>query len=175
MKNVEYKDVEWHEIPVGSVFCLRDEKHEESHDRVKVSEIGFAYRGHEMEPCPYFETVGLSIPLLEDKELSVSSTISERGENYGSFTTGAATMQALKETLRANPGYERLEPYQREALDMIMHKASRIVNGNPNYIDSWRDISGFSQLVCDELEKTDGASDSVIGKRRRVDGTWVNE
>ena len=30
---------------------------------------------------------------------------------------------------------------------MILHKISRIVNGDPNYKDSWTDIIGYAKLV----------------------------
>jgi hypothetical protein len=36
---------------------------------------------------------------------------------------------------------------QREALDMILHKIARIVNGNPNETDHWHDIAGYATLV----------------------------
>jgi len=44
------------------------------------------------------------------------------------------------------------EAYQLEAMEMILHKISRISNGDPNYADSWRDIAGYATLVADRLE-----------------------
>jgi hypothetical protein len=41
---------------------------------------------------------------------------------------------------------------QREALDMIMHKVGRIINGNPDKIDTWSDVAGYATLVADRLE-----------------------
>jgi hypothetical protein len=41
---------------------------------------------------------------------------------------------------------------QREAIDMIIHKLGRIINGNPDKVDSWRDVAGYSTLVADRLE-----------------------
>ena len=35
---------------------------------------------------------------------------------------------------------------------MIAHKIGRILNGDPNYADSWVDIAGYAQLVANELE-----------------------
>jgi len=35
---------------------------------------------------------------------------------------------------------------------MICHKISRIVNGDPNYKDSWHDIIGYAKLIEDKLE-----------------------
>jgi hypothetical protein len=40
---------------------------------------------------------------------------------------------------------------QQEALDMICHKIGRIINGDPDYADSWHDIAGYAQLVADRL------------------------
>ena len=44
-----------------------------------------------------------------------------------------------------------MKDYQREGLEMIAHKISRILNGDPNYDDSWVDIAGYAQLVVDAI------------------------
>jgi hypothetical protein len=41
---------------------------------------------------------------------------------------------------------------QWEALEMIVHKIGRIVNGNPDKIDHWVDIAGYAKLVADRLQ-----------------------
>jgi hypothetical protein len=41
-----------------------------------------------------------------------------------------------------------LLPHQRESLDMIQHKISRILNGDPNIVDSWADIAGYAHIVA---------------------------
>jgi hypothetical protein len=50
--------------------------------------------------------------------------------------------------MREHIGWDRLSAHQREALDMIMHKVSRILNGNPNHKDSWVDIEGYAHIVA---------------------------
>lgn len=40
---------------------------------------------------------------------------------------------------------------QKEALEMIAHKVGRILNGDPNYDDSWIDIAGYATLVAKRL------------------------
>lgn len=45
-----------------------------------------------------------------------------------------------------------LAPDQRESLEMVMHKIARIINGDPNYADSWHDIAGYAKLVADRLD-----------------------
>jgi len=78
--------------------------------------------------------------------------LAERGANYGAFITQGAVSQEFKEVIsKWDTG--RLKPYQKEALEMIAHKISRILNGDPNYIDSWIDIAGYAQLIVNELEK----------------------
>lgn len=81
----------------------------------------------------------------------VDNTVTQRGERYGLFADGAVIMQDLKAVMRATPGWERLTPSQREALEMIQHKIGRVLNGDPMYDDSWRDISGYSTLILNEL------------------------
>src|SRR5690606_8649821 len=49
----------------------------------------------------------------------IDNTVTQRGERYGLFADGAVIMQDLKTVMRATPGWERLTPSQREALEMI--------------------------------------------------------
>ena len=80
--------------------------------------------------------------------------LKDRGQKYGPFTGHAEITQALKRVMRTSPGWKgwaRLEDDQKEALDMIAHKIGRILNGDPNYIDSWDDIAGYARLVADRL------------------------
>ena len=46
----------------------------------------------------------------------------------------------------------KLAADQIEALDMIFHKIGRIINGDPDYVDSWVDIAGYAKLVADRLQ-----------------------
>lgn len=81
----------------------------------------------------------------------VSATLVERGKRYGSFRGHAVITQALKRRMQDDPGWLKLNASQREALEMIVHKIGRILNGDPNYSDSWHDIAGYAKLVEDEL------------------------
>jgi hypothetical protein len=84
----------------------------------------------------------------------INDTLNERGKRYGDFGTHSALTQALKAHMRLNRAkWESLTGYQKEALEMIAHKIGRILNGDPNYIDSWHDISGYAKLVEDLLQK----------------------
>lgn len=81
----------------------------------------------------------------------IDDTVTQRGERYGLFADGAVIMQDLKNVMRATPGWERLTPSQREALEMIQHKIGRVLNGDPTYDDNWRDIAGYATLILNEL------------------------
>ena len=53
---------------------------------------------------------------------------------------------------RGLPVQTILSPDQDDALTMIAVKISRIVNGDPDYSDNWRDIAGYATLVADRLD-----------------------
>jgi hypothetical protein len=84
----------------------------------------------------------------------VSKVLDERGNRYGKFTGHAQITQELKQIIKShlNEREKVLAHDQKEALDMICHKIGRIVNGDPNYADSWIDIAGYAKLVSDRLE-----------------------
>lgn len=77
----------------------------------------------------------------------IESTLAERGSRYGTFEGHAKVTQALKDVAQSHPNYHKLKAHHKEALDMIFHKIGRILNGDPNYADSWHDIAGYATLV----------------------------
>lgn len=81
----------------------------------------------------------------------IMSLIAERGARYGKFKDGAEIMRDLKHVMHEVDGWNNLTPSQKEALDMIQHKIGRILNGDPNYDDNWKDIAGYAKLIADEL------------------------
>jgi hypothetical protein len=89
-----------------------------------------------------------------DKPSALDKVLDERGLRYGKFRNHAEISQRLKYTVADALSNRKdvLEDDQREALDMICHKIARIVNGDPNYADSWVDIAGYAQLVADRLQ-----------------------
>lgn len=84
----------------------------------------------------------------------IDGILEQRGNRYGKFSGQAEISQRLKGVVRefeAKRGCD-LDPDQRESLEMICHKIARIINGDPNYHDSWADIAGYAKLVADRLE-----------------------
>jgi predicted nucleic acid-binding OB-fold protein len=80
----------------------------------------------------------------------ITEILDERGKRYGKFKDHAEISQRLKYVVRDRK--DALSDDQREALEMICHKIARIINGDPNYADSWIDIAGYAQLVADRLQ-----------------------
>ena len=93
----------------------------------------------------------MGIEMYEDE---VDATLDARAVEYGKFIEGAEVMQMLKRVVQAalNNRDKTLAHDQAEAMDMIIHKIGRIVNGNPDVVDHWLDIAGYAKLVADRLE-----------------------
>lgn len=104
--------------------------------------------------CAHGVPLNLICGACRDENLSdtsIDATLAERGSRYGSFTEHARITQAIKAAMADSPNWTKLAPDQREALEMIAHKAGRILNGDPNFHDSWHDIVGYTKLVADRL------------------------
>lgn len=104
-----------------------------------------------------------NIPIPEDYKSStqaqcdqltqgIDAILAERGSRYGKFETHAEITMELKDVMMLTPNWPSLKASHKEALHMIAHKIGRILNGDPNYADSWVDIAGYAKLVADALE-----------------------
>ena len=93
----------------------------------------------------------------QDGAANVDHILQERGSRYGKFSGHASVTQDLKDVIKIALAArsKELMPNQKEALDMICHKIGRIINGDPNYADSWIDIAGYSSLVAKQLNGED--------------------
>ena len=88
------------------------------------------------------ETQGIHWGLLD--------VLEERQLTHGDFSRNAETAQAIKHLLFEANRYA-MRASQPEALDLIATKLARIVTGNPDEPDHWRDIAGYATLVLGEL------------------------
>ena len=95
--------------------------------------------------------------------MNINDTLKEREGRYGSFGTFSMISQDLKKIT----GYYidrqqcNLSDPHKEAIDMILHKLSRIINGDPHYKDNWHDIAGYAKLAEDEcIDIKEGVSNS---------------
>lgn len=83
--------------------------------------------------------------------ISIEDTLLERGIRYGVYVDHAQITQDLKKIMHQTPKWSGLAAHQKETLEMIAHKIGRILNGDPDYHDSWHDIVGYTKLTADEL------------------------
>lgn len=86
----------------------------------------------------------------------ISNTLEERGTKYGNYleqtTIISNITDAIHESGNAGIAWLDMEPDQKDALNMIIVKISRILNGDPDYADNWHDIAGYATLVADRLD-----------------------
>ena len=95
--------------------------------------------------------------------VDVKSILEERAKTHGDFRDVAELSQDLKNALRKHTAkMSDRAPFsnsksktssQCEALDNIAQKMARIICGNPNEPDHWRDIAGYATLIVNDLEK----------------------
>lgn len=82
----------------------------------------------------------------------ISKTLKARGARYGDFGGHARITQNIKRAMADSPNWAALSDDKKEALEMVAHKVGRILNGDPEFHDSWHDIIGYVKLVEDTLE-----------------------
>lgn len=97
--------------------------------------------------------------------MDVQATLDERGTRYGDFSDHSLIAQELQDVMRTpfsdnSRGWAKLSPVQRQALTVIADKIARILSGDPNYIDNYRDIEGYARLVRERLERDPNACDT---------------
>lgn len=87
---------------------------------------------------------------------NIEKILAERGGRYGDFAGHAKITQSIKYCLYQAPKWANLTNSQKETLEMVAHKIGRILNGDPNYLDSWVDCVGYLQLVVNQLKEEQG-------------------
>ena len=73
-----------------------------------------------------------------------------RQQTHGSFEDNALLSQRLKRVLRASAGWEKLTDVERESIDMIALKFSRILSGKSMEKQHWEDVVGYANLVLEK-------------------------
>lgn len=89
---------------------------------------------------------------IERESGGINSTLNERGSRYGSFSEHARVTQNIKRAYQNSRTWKGLPDDMKEVLEMLAHKAGRILNGDPNYKDSWHDMIGYTKLIEERLE-----------------------
>lgn len=75
-----------------------------------------------------------------------------RGQTHGKFEMNAYYSQVIKGIVHAAEPWAGMPAAQKEAMEMIILKMSRILSGQTKYKDHWDDIAGYAKLgseACD--------------------------
>ena len=93
----------------------------------------------------------------------VKEILEDRGSIYGDYKEVAKTAQELKTAARTAEGwYHNLPGYQKEAIDMILHKIARAIEGNKYFVENWDDIAGYASLVAEEIRKNPNCVETKV-------------
>jgi hypothetical protein len=85
--------------------------------------------------------------------VTVEDTLKERGGRYGSFDTHAVFAEEFNRVYEGSDNWDIMRSDSKEALRIIANKIGRILNGDPEYDDNWRDIAGYATLVLQRIER----------------------
>lgn len=90
-------------------------------------------------------------------DLTTEMLIETRGSTHGDYNNTARYIQQLKYIVacacvdRQKRNQAPLTSQQRESLEMIMHKAGRILSGDSGFQDHWDDIAGYAHIANKEF------------------------
>lgn len=141
-------------VHVATVYkarkLLREEQRAEAQVAAALSDAVVALEELKAQEATFVAEAGSG-------SVNIETLLTVRGTRYGKFKDTAQVAQELKRVLtrHAHAINASFSDSQWEALEMICHKTARIVNGDPNYADSWLDIAGYAQLIADELRGID--------------------
>ena len=103
---------------------------------------------------------------------NIETTLDNRARTYGEYEDHARITQNIKAAMADSRNWDYLSPHLKETLEMLAHKIGRILNGDPNYIDSVRDCVGYLKLSQTIMERTEGSTDVSISRTVLSNGTW---
>jgi hypothetical protein len=147
----------------GSIWCARCHKWTTLADR-NIEAAKHWTTGTIEEPifvCGMVPAYSAEVQSLEFKEpaapapaTEVNEILTGRGKNYSAFIDNAALSQDLKAVFAGSKNWlgGNLAADQKESLQLIALKISRILTGDPNYVDNWDDIAGYATLVSKRIQ-----------------------
>lgn len=89
---------------------------------------------------------------------TIDATLAQRGSRYGKFTDNSEVFAQFMRMVYDSPAYHegRLDAVHMHALSNFATKFARLLTGDPNYDDNWRDIAGYATLmvaICNGEER----------------------
>jgi len=129
-------------------------RYEPTPDEIEAQTVANAWRAeHEHDDTITYGSDDTEHLMSSPKnaETLLDSILEARGERYGAFADNALVAQQIKHAFKLGVNVLALDDDQMEALHQIASKISRIVTGDPDYVDNWDDIAGYAKLVADRL------------------------
>ncbi len=119
----------------------------------KTQEFLHNGRGYGLEHrCWWFDELDLKPTEPTQAASDIDTILDTRAKTYGIFMNLAGIAQRIKTAMFDSVEVRKpLAPDQREALEMVASKIARIINGDPDCVDSWDDVAGYAKLVADRL------------------------
>jgi len=93
------------------------------------------------------DSPGVAPERSDDHQTAAEDLIDRRRTTHGIFEDNAIVSQMLKDIFRSFPGWHRLSAIERESMDMIALKFSRILSGRSMEKQHWEDVVGYARLV----------------------------
>jgi hypothetical protein len=87
----------------------------------------------------------------EDEMTDIRLMLNEREQTHGLYHETAKLSQSLKDVMRSQKGWTKMNDGQREALEMIASKIARAICGDASHRDHWDDVSGYAKLGLDSI------------------------
>ncbi len=102
--------------------------------------------------APPGQAIEVEPTLMDDIIKNRHPLLAEREQTHGNFSATALIAQRFKDVSKNTPNWSGgLTDVQRESLEAIFTKIARILSGDPNHPDHWRDVEGQARLVTETL------------------------
>lgn len=85
-------------------------------------------------------------------EPNIANLLNDRQTIHGDFRSNARISQMLKAVFRACEHWQFLDDVEKESIDMIAMKISRVLSGKSLEKQHWEDIEGYARLALKECK-----------------------
>lgn len=85
--------------------------------------------------------------------MNIQEILAEREKTHGAYGVFCGVCQDLKTVMKLSPNWNGFNAVQKETMEMVAHKLSRALCGDPLYRDHYDDVIGY---VTKLLQVMDG-------------------